>query len=83
MAKTNVSRTISVPVVRVLKWLEFPSVVLFAIQPLDAAGSPRIFYYHSLRESSRSYNAYKKGKVIPLHAMEEHGGRGGRAPTYT
>jgi hypothetical protein len=25
----------------------------------------------------------KKGKVIPLHAMGAHGGRGGMAPTHT
>jgi hypothetical protein len=24
-----------------------------------------------------------KGKMIPLHAMEAHGGRGGIAPTHT
>jgi hypothetical protein len=24
-----------------------------------------------------------KGKVIPLHAMESHGGRGGIAPTHS
>jgi hypothetical protein len=26
---------------------------------------------------------YVKGKVIPLHAMEAHGVRGGRAPTHS
>jgi hypothetical protein len=25
----------------------------------------------------------KKSKVVPLHAMEAHGGRGGIAPTHT
>jgi hypothetical protein len=25
----------------------------------------------------------EKNKVIPLHAMEAHGGRGGIAPTHT
>jgi hypothetical protein len=25
----------------------------------------------------------KKGKGVPLHAMEAHGGRGGIAPTHT
>jgi hypothetical protein len=28
-----------------------------------------------------SWKKGKKGKVIPLHAMEAHGGRGGTAPT--
>jgi hypothetical protein len=25
----------------------------------------------------------KKGKAVPLHAMEAHGGRGGIAPTHS
>jgi hypothetical protein len=28
-------------------------------------------------------NYCKKGKVVPLHAMEAHGGRGGITPTHT
>jgi hypothetical protein len=29
------------------------------------------------------YNVKKKGKAVPLHAMEALGGRGGIAPTHS
>jgi hypothetical protein len=32
---------------------------------------------------SRNGMRQKKGKAVPLHAMEAHGGRGGIAPTHT
>jgi hypothetical protein len=65
--ENHVSRTIFILVLKVLKWLEFPSVSyiylpepcvhghdpqnVFAIQPFDAAGNPRRFYYTSFLTS--------------------------------
>jgi hypothetical protein len=33
--------------------------------------------------SNRRKDMTKKGKGVPIHAMEAHGGRGGIAPTHT
>jgi hypothetical protein len=34
-------------------------------------------------KSCKTYNCGKKGKAIPLHAMEAFGGRGGIDPTHS
>jgi uncharacterized phosphosugar-binding protein len=36
----------------------------------------------SIAGNQGSLYVYGKGKAVPLHAMEAHGGRGGIAPTH-
>jgi hypothetical protein len=38
---------------------------------------------HIINNSERERETKKKGKGVPLHAMDAHGGRGGIAPTHT
>jgi hypothetical protein len=47
--------------------------------------SPKLFFTPPTANNvSRATKGVKgKGKAVPLHAMEAHGGRGGIAPTHT
>jgi hypothetical protein len=42
-----------------------------------------IIVHTNLKASNLGSYKVKKGKGVPLHAMEAHGERGGIAPTHT
>jgi hypothetical protein len=46
-----------------------------------------MFLYNDIIQTSENMaikpTLYNKGKSVPLHAMEAHGGKGGIAPTHT
>jgi hypothetical protein len=59
------------------------SNLIYAIVVFFHRISNSLFTNHSIIRHCRPIGLIKKGKVIPLHAMEAPGGRGGIAPTHS
>jgi hypothetical protein len=61
----------------------FYQVGVVSPTPNPPPGGPGLCIYNPQRQGVQLYPQALKGKAVPLHAMEELGGRGDIAPTHS